>query len=88
MPRVAAYAKPASGSTRRLAPATPTATAPPNTAMLRELQQAGVRIYLCSQSATFKKFGYDEFNPAVTIAVSAMTAHVRLQQEGYTLIPF
>lgn len=60
----------------------------PNTAMLRELQQAGVRIYLCSQSATFKKFGYDEFNPAVTIAVSAMTAHVRLQQEGYTLIPF
>lgn len=60
----------------------------PNTAMLRELQQAGVRIYLCSQSAAFKKFGYDEFNPAVTIAVSAMTAHVRLQQEGYTLIPF
>ena len=31
---------------------------------------------------------WDEFNPAVTIAVSAMTAHVRLQQEGYTLIPF
>jgi intracellular sulfur oxidation DsrE/DsrF family protein len=60
----------------------------PNTAMLRELQQAGVSIYLCSQSAAFKKFGYDEFNPAVSIAVSAMTAHVRLQQEGYTLIPF
>lgn len=60
----------------------------PNTAMLYELQQAGVSIYLCSQSAAFKKFAYDEFNPAVTIAVSAMTAHVRLQQEGYTLIPF
>lgn len=60
----------------------------PNTAMLRELQQAGVKIYLCSQSAAYKKFAWDEFNPAVTIAVSAMTAHVRLQQEGYTLIPF
>ena len=60
----------------------------PNTAMLQELQQAGVRIYLCSQSAAYKKFAWDEFNPAVTIALSAMTAHVRLQQEGYTLIPF
>ena len=60
----------------------------PNTAMLRELQQAGVKIYLCSQSAAYKKFAWDEFHPAVTIAVSAMTAHVRLQQEGYTLIPF
>lgn len=60
----------------------------PNTAMLEELRQAGVKIYLCSQSAAYKKFAWDEFNPAVTIAVSAMTAHVRLQQEGYTLIPF
>lgn len=60
----------------------------PNTALLEELRQAGVKIYLCSQSAAFKRFGYNEFNPAVTIAVSAMTAHVRLQSEGYTLIPF
>jgi intracellular sulfur oxidation DsrE/DsrF family protein len=60
----------------------------PNTAMLRELEQAGVKIYLCSQSAAYKNFTWNEFNPAVTIAVSAMTAHVRLQQEGYTLIPF
>ena len=60
----------------------------PNTAMLQQLQQAGVRIYLCSQSAAYKQFAWNEFNPAVTLAVSAMTAHVRLQQEGYTLIPF
>lgn len=60
----------------------------PNSGLLGELQEAGVKIYLCSQSAAYKKFGYDEFNPAVTIAVSAMTAHVRLQHEGYTLIPF
>ena len=60
----------------------------PNTALLGELQQAGVKIYLCSQSAAYKGFEYDEFNPAVTIALSAMTAHVQLQSEGYTLIPF
>ena len=60
----------------------------PNTALLKALSGAGVTIYLCSQSAAFKGYGYDEFNPAVTIALSAMTAHVRLQQEGYTLIPF
>lgn len=60
----------------------------PNTGLLAGLEKAGVKIYLCSQSAAYKKFGYDEFNPAVTLAVSAMTAHVRLQSEGYTLIPF
>ena len=60
----------------------------PNSAMLAELSEAGVKIYLCSQSAAYKKFGDGEFNPAVTVAVSAMTAHVRLQKEGYQLIPF
>ena len=60
----------------------------PNTGMLKELQDAGVPIYLCSQSSAFMQMQPEEFNPAVTMAVSAMTAHVRLQQEGYTLIPF
>ena len=60
----------------------------PNTPMLSELNNAGVKIYLCAQSAAHKKFGWEEFNPAVTIAISAMTAHVRLETEGYTVIPF
>ncbi len=60
----------------------------PNTRMLAELNTAGVKIYLCAQSAAHKKFGWEEFNPAVTIAISAMTAHVRLETEGYTVIPF
>lgn len=60
----------------------------PNTKLLAELAGAGVKIYLCSQSAAFKGYGFDQFNPAVTIALSAMSAHVRLQSEGYTLIPF
>lgn len=60
----------------------------PNTALLQELNAAGVTIYLCGQTAAFRGMAADEFNPAVTMAVSAMTSHVRLQQEGYTLIPF
>jgi intracellular sulfur oxidation DsrE/DsrF family protein len=60
----------------------------PNTAMLMGLSKAGVKIYLCGQTAAFKGYGAGEFNPAVTMALSAMTAHVRLQSEGYTLIPF
>jgi len=60
----------------------------PNTALLKSLHDAGVKVYLCGQTAAFRGFSADEINPSVTIAVSAMTAHVRLQSEGYTLIPF
>ena len=60
----------------------------PNTALLGALGDAGVAIYLCAQSAAHNALAWDEFNPAVTIAVSAMTAHVRLESEGYTVIPF
>ena len=60
----------------------------PNTAMLSALHGAGVKIYLCGQTAAYRGFAADEINPAVNVALSAMTAHVRLQSEGYTLIPF
>lgn len=63
-------------------------TANPNTALLGELKAAGVNIYLCSQTAAFRGMAPDEFNEIVTMSLSAMTAHVKLQQEGYTLIPF
>jgi intracellular sulfur oxidation DsrE/DsrF family protein len=60
----------------------------PNTELLKELNAAGVPVYLCSQTAAFRNMAPEEFSPAVTMSLSAMTAHVRLQQEGYTLIPF
>jgi intracellular sulfur oxidation DsrE/DsrF family protein len=60
----------------------------PNTQLLKQLGEAGVTIYLCGQSAAYMKLKIEEINPAVTMALSAMTAHVRLQSEGYTLIPF
>lgn len=60
----------------------------PNTAMLNLLSQAGVKIYLCGQTAAHRGYAVKDLHPAVMMALSAMTAHVRLQSEGYTLIPF
>lgn len=60
----------------------------PNTAMLAALHDAGVQIFLCGQTAVHRGYTTEEINPAVRLALSAMTAHVRLQSEGYTLIPF
>ncbi|MDG1065652.1 MAG: DsrE family protein [Luminiphilus sp.] len=60
----------------------------PNTELLDQLHGAGVTIYLCGQTAAFRNIGWGEIRPEVVIALSAMGAHVRLQHEGFTLIPF
>ena len=60
----------------------------PNTGLLAGLEKAGVDIYLCGQTAAYRGFDDKELNASVTMALSAMTAHVQLQTEGYTLIPF
>jgi len=60
----------------------------PNTRLLDALEATGVEILVCGQSAAAKGFRPGEFNPAARIAVSAMSAHVRLQAEGYVEIPF
>lgn len=63
-------------------------TANPSQSLLGELGQAGVRIYLCGQTAAFYGYAPADLLPQVTMAVSAMTVHVRLQQEGYRAILF
>lgn len=60
----------------------------PNTGLLAGLKEAGVTIYLCGQTAAYRGFAPEELNPGVELALSAMAAHVQLQSEGYTLIPF
>jgi intracellular sulfur oxidation DsrE/DsrF family protein len=49
---------------------------------------AGVGIYLCGQTAAYYGYAPDHLLPQITMAVSAMTVHVRLQQEGYRAILF
>jgi len=60
----------------------------PNLPLLEALKRAGVRIYLCGQSAGSRGISADEMAPQVQMALSAMTAHLVLNAEGYVLNPF
>ena len=56
--------------------------------LIAALTEQGVRIIVCGQSATYYDVGTDDLLPGVEMAISAMTAHALLQQQGYTLNPF
>lgn len=60
----------------------------PNLPLLDELARAGVKIILCGQTAAARDLPRDELAPSVDVALSAMTALVILQDQGYRLIPF
>lgn len=59
-----------------------------NADLISILAEHGVRIYVCGQSAAYNDVTNADLLPGVTMALSAMTAHAQLQQEGYTLNPF
>ncbi|NOZ65704.1 MAG: DsrE family protein [Alphaproteobacteria bacterium] len=59
-----------------------------NISAIKELTEKGVQIYLCGQSATYHGIKKTDLLPNVKMALSAMTAHALLQQQGYTLNPF
>jgi intracellular sulfur oxidation DsrE/DsrF family protein len=56
--------------------------------LIEALGNAGVDIYVCGQSAGYYGYGRGDLLSQVNMAVSAMTVHVRLQQEGYQAILF
>jgi len=56
--------------------------------LVEALGKAGVDIYICGQTAAYYGYVPDDLLPQITMAVSAMTVHVRLQQEGYRAILF
>ena len=60
----------------------------PNAALVDALIKAGVRIIVCGQSAAGQGVKKTDLLPGVELALSAMTAHALLQQQGYTLNPF
>lgn len=59
-----------------------------NAALIEALQAQGVEIYVCGQSAAYYGVENADLLPGVTMAISAMTAHALLQQDGYTVNPF
>jgi intracellular sulfur oxidation DsrE/DsrF family protein len=60
----------------------------PNLPLLRALKQSGARIYLCGQTAGGRGIQAGDLAEPVQMALSAMTAHLVLDAEGYVLNPF
>lgn len=59
-----------------------------NAAAIASLIANNVQIILCGQSAAYYEIGVEDLLPGVDMALSAMTAHALLQQDGFTLNPF
>ncbi|SHF62458.1 Intracellular sulfur oxidation protein, DsrE/DsrF family [Microbulbifer donghaiensis] len=60
----------------------------PNAALLEALLKNKVRIIICGQSAAYHGIENSQLVNGVEVALSAMTAHALLQQQGYTVNPF
>ncbi|WP_240612792.1 DsrE family protein [Alteromonas flava] len=60
----------------------------PNLGLLAALQANQVRVILCGQSATAYEIEHSQLAEGVEVALSAMTAHALLQQQGYSVNPF
>jgi len=60
----------------------------PNIALFEALSENGVQIILCGQTAMARNITEERRIPLAQISLSAMTALVQLQNEGYRLISF
>jgi intracellular sulfur oxidation DsrE/DsrF family protein len=60
----------------------------PNADLIRELLKAGVEVVVCGQSAASRGVEKGHLMDGVQMALSAMTAFVILQEEGYVVNPW
>ena len=60
----------------------------PNSAMLRALMDAGVEVIFCGQSSYSRNIPIEQTVPGVKLALSAMTALIQYEDQGYRLIKF
>jgi intracellular sulfur oxidation DsrE/DsrF family protein len=60
----------------------------PNYDLLSVLAENDVDIILCGQTSVHRSIDKSKLHPDVKIALSAMTALIHLQNEGYQLIKF
>ncbi|EDP70002.1 hypothetical protein FBALC1_10732 [Flavobacteriales bacterium ALC-1] len=60
----------------------------PNTELLKQLNEAGVNIIICGQTAAFREIDRSTVNSNVKFALSAMTALLQYQNNGYHFIKF
>ena len=60
----------------------------PNLALIRQLDKAGVKIYVCGQAMAYNGFAADEVAPEVVVAVSAAITIINSQMDDYAYLPF
>lgn len=60
----------------------------PNAELIEKLKKADVEIYVCGQSLLFNKFELKDVSENVEISLSALTALVEYQTNGYQIINF
>ena len=65
-----------------------TAGAGANTDLVAALLAHEVRVIVCGQSAAWYSVTPEDLLPGVEMALSAMTAHALLHEQGYSLNPF
>ena len=58
----------------------------PNLDLVNALIEANIQVILCGQSAAARGFDRTELIPGVQISLSAMTALIQLNGEGYTIL--
>ena len=59
-----------------------------NLDLMEALNDAGVQFYMCGQTAVNRGFAPEDRNQVVKMALSAMTALLALQKDGFQLIAF
>ena len=59
----------------------------PNAELLAQLQEHGVKVYYCGQSAVYRDVAREDLLPGVELTASATTTHALLQQRGFALRP-
>jgi intracellular sulfur oxidation DsrE/DsrF family protein len=60
----------------------------PNAELITQLKDAGVEIYICSQSLIGRNYGLNNINEQVDIALSMLTVVTEKMNEGYNLLVF
>ena len=60
----------------------------PNLKLINQLNEVGVDVILCGQTAVYRGLNKDNVMPSVKFALSAMTALIQYQNNGYIYISF
>ena len=60
----------------------------PNAELIKQLDKAGVELFVCAQSMIARKYDMDQVDPEVEIALSMLTIVTEKMNEGYHLMVF